>query len=51
MEITERSNKQEIVDEAVVLIYELDEEISQARQERTVLWVLVGLLAITTVLF
>ena len=48
MNITEKSNKADIIDEAVVIITEQDEKISNYRQERRVLVGIISLLFVFT---
>ena len=46
--INEKSNKSDIIDEAVVIITELDEKIDNYRQERRVMVGLISLLFVFT---
>ena len=50
MNITEKSTKSDIIDEAVVIITDQDEKINNYRQERRVMIGIISLLFVFTIL-
>ena len=49
MNITAKSSKEDIINESTVIITEQDEMISSMKQQQTVLFAIIGALAILTV--